>query len=182
MAKATSAPTTRMGSGSQRWRAVVEPLTPGAPKPNSKQLAETWRKTGRLNTPFASSTEQSARRTPTATIRILQETPEDDLMPQYMGIDHRDWELVCPRCNGPLDWWFANAYRTSPNRIVAVFVPECSSCPEGAGVPLPLNTIRSHGSGTRNQLAHWRDSLDGVRSCCLTRGNADDGLSSAMAQ
>jgi hypothetical protein len=57
-------------------------------------------------------------------------------MPQYMGIDHRDWELVCPRCNGPLDWWFANAYRTSPNRIVAVFVPECSSCPEGAGVPL----------------------------------------------
>lgn len=58
------------------------------------------------------------------------------IMPQYMGIDHRDWESVCPRCAGSLDWWFANGYRTSPDRVVAVFVPECTSCPEGAGVPL----------------------------------------------
>lgn len=58
-------------------------------------------------------------------------------MPQYMGIDHRNWERKCPRCGGQIDWWFAHAYQVGTAKLTAVFVPDClGSCEEGADIGL----------------------------------------------
>ncbi|MDX1881865.1 hypothetical protein [Mycolicibacterium sp. 120270] len=46
-------------------------------------------------------------------------------MPQYMGIDHREWARTC-KCGGPLDWEFVRFIESyGGDEKKAVFKPVC---------------------------------------------------------